>query len=490
MSVQPKLLVLGLLLLLSNLIFAQNTKSITVGEYQTTIKDKRLALVIGNNDYSEVSKLSNPINDAKAIKNALEACGFEVMTLENGTEKSIKEKVREFSEKLKSYDVGLFYYSGHGIEVNGVNYIAPVDIVREATANDIAEECVATEFILSKMGEAGQTNKTYIMVLDACRDNPFKNIFKDLGNQTWKAPSVVPSGSITCFAASQGEKAIEGNVLSPYTELFLEHITTPGLRIEDVFIRVRNDLAELKKRNAQIIQEPVEVNKLNSVFYFVPLKDDKTTQNNSIPEENKKELSTLKILSTANGTIKIDGELKGSIKKNEIKVFKLEPGEYFVQLFTEIDNIPYNEEIKLSASITKTLKFEIISKNQNISKTVPDKSEPGKIDNNNLVINIEGKNLEVYHKNLGEMKWQDAKKSCEKLGAGWRLPTYSEYEHLWKNLHSKGKGDFKSGWYYDNDENFIKMEINGYVFIGRESNFKIPNFEMPKKGYVIPVRDL
>jgi hypothetical protein len=212
---------LSFILLFINLFAQYSGKSITVGEYFTTIKDKRLALVIGNNDYSEVSKLSNPINDAKAIKNALEACGFEVMTLENGTEKSIKEKVREFSEKLKSYDVGLFYYSGHGIEVNGVNYIAPVDIVREATANDIAEECVATEFILSKMGEAGQTNKTYIMVLDACRDNPFKNIFKDLGNQTWKAPSVVPSGSITCFQHRKEKKPSRAMYSVPILNYFL-----------------------------------------------------------------------------------------------------------------------------------------------------------------------------------------------------------------------------------------------------------------------------
>jgi hypothetical protein len=336
------------------------------------------------------------------------------------------------------------------------------------------------------MGEAGEVNKTYIMVLDACRNNPFKNIFKDLSAETWKQPTVVPSGSITCFAASQGEKAIEGHLHSPYTELFLKHINTPGLKIEDLFKRIRIDLIELRKNNPQINQEPVEMNKLTTEFYFVPEKDGSATKPELEQGVKNTDLSTLKILSTANGTIKIDGELKGTIRENEIKVFKLEPGEYFVQLFTEKDNIPYNEEIKLYASKTETLKFDIINKNQNISKTEPAKSEPSKTENNKLVINIKGKYLEVYHKNLGDMDWLEAKKSCEKLGEGWRLPTSSECEQIKNLLFDAGKGNFKSGWYYDTDGNFIIMEIDGYAFVGRESGFP----QIPKKAYIRPVRDL
>jgi hypothetical protein len=249
-------------------------------------------------------------------------------------------------------------------------------------------------------------------------------------------------------------------------------MTTPGLRIEDVFIRVRNDLAELKKRNAQIIQEPVEVNKLNSVFYFVPLKDDKTTQNNSIPEENKKELSTLKILSTANGTIKIDGELKGSIKKNEIKVFKLEPGEYFVQLFTEKDNNKFDEEITLSAAKTETIKFDVKI-----------------ISQNNLVINIDGKNLEVYPTNLGEMSWQVAKNYCKKLGAGWRLPTWPEMEQIKILLQDKGISSFKSDLYFC-CEMLDDKEIP-YVYNIKTGAFCQWGFNKDcsiKKAYILPVR--
>ena len=361
-----------LLILAIAQLSAQEFKSITVGEYKTTIKDKRLALVIGNNEYEE-NKLSNPVKDAKAIKSALEACGFDVIIHENGTEKSIKEKVREFSEKLKNYDVGMFYYSGHGVELNGINYIVPIDIVHNATAADIAEECIATEFILSKMGEAGRTNKTYIMVLDACRDNPFKNIFKDLGNQTWKAPSVVPSGSITCFAASQGEKAIEGKDLSPYTELFLKHMKSPGLKIEDVFKRVRIDLEELKKNNPQLAQEPVEMNKLTTDFYFVPAREG-TNPPDTKPDN---ELATLKIFSTADGTIKIDGVQKGAIKSNKILIINNLPrGDHFVQLITS-DGNSKTETVKIISSDPVTIKFEnITSVNDKDNDGITDKDDP------------------------------------------------------------------------------------------------------------------
>jgi hypothetical protein len=486
MSVQPKLLLLGLLLLLSNLIFAQNTKSITVGEYQTTIKDKRLALVIGNFKYTGFSKLHSPDFDAKVMTAALQECGFEVIYLENGTKQSIESNIDIFSKKLKSYDVGLIYYSGHGAEIDGVTYLVPVDLPSNASLTDVKYKCVLTNWAMEKMAEAGDINKTYIMVLDACRDNPFLEVGKSTKVDCWTKPKNTPSGSIVCFAASNGEQASQGVSLSPYTELFLKHMKTPGLKLEDVFKEVRIDLTEMRRLNPKINQVPEEATKLTTNFYFVPAKDGIITKPQTTPEVKNTDLATLKILSTAKGTIKIDGELKGTIQENEIKVFKLEPGEYFVQLFTEKDNIPYNEEIKLSASKTETLKFDIISKNQNISKTEPDKSEPSKTENNKLVINIKGKYLEVYHKNLGDMDWLEAKKSCEKLGEGWRLPTSSECEQIKNLLFDAGKGNFKSGWYYDTDGNFIIMEIDGYAFVGRESGFP----QIPKKAYIRPVRDL
>jgi formylglycine-generating enzyme required for sulfatase activity/uncharacterized caspase-like protein len=353
------ILSLSFMLLYINLFAQYPDRSIIVGEYNTTIKEKRLALVIGNNEYTEISKLSNPINDASEIKKALKKCGFDVIEVLNADKKSIMAKVREFSEKLKTYDVGMLYYSGHGVEVNGYNYIVPIDIVGPATTIDIEEGCVATDFILKKMGEAGSMNKTFIMVLDACRNNPFKNNYRNLELETWKPPTDVPSGSITCFAASQGEKALDGidenSNNSPYTKLFLKHMLTPGLELEDIFKRIRIELKELAKNNKQLIQEPVEVNKLTGDFYFVP-------SNNITPEIVNPDINlkgaTLKILSNVSGELKIDGVSKGSIEKDNIKVVNdLNEGEYYIQLIPDNGWIPINKTHRLNSQMVEILKL-------------------------------------------------------------------------------------------------------------------------------------
>jgi uncharacterized caspase-like protein len=458
MSVQPKLLLLGLLHLLSNLIFAQNTKSITVGEYSTTIKDKRLALVIGNNEYNEVSKLSNPVEDARAIKTALEACGFEVMTLENGTEKSIKEKVREFSEKLKTYDVGMFYYSGHGVELNGINYIVPTDIVRNATAADIAEECVSTDFILKKMGEAGEVNKTYIMVLDACRNNPFKNIFKDLSAETWKQPTVVPSGSITCFAASQGEKAIEGHLHSPYTELFLKHINTPGLKIEDLFKRIRIDLIELRKNNPQINQEPVEMNKLTTEFYYVPLNNKKPDPK---PNEINSATARLKISSNSSGTLKIDGQNRGQIHKDEVLILELTAGEFILQFIPE-NGSPIKRNVSLSAGQSKVESFEVMAKDSDADK-VPDNNTNNTSNTNNCKIKTNDNSATIIYNYPNQLSDQKNIGPCYNE-SNFSLSVYNRWGqilYMKNNLNANWDGrDEKTGKLLEDGVYFFLMEAN------------------------------
>jgi hypothetical protein len=194
------------------------------------------------------------------------------------------------------------------------------------------------------------------MVLDACRNNPFKNIFKDLSAETWKQPTVVPSGSITCFAASQGEKAIEGHLHSPYTELFLKHINTPGLKIEDLFKRIRIDLIELRKNNPQINQEPVEMNKLTTEFYFVPLNNKKPDPK---PNEINSATARLKISSNSSGTLKIDGQNRGQIQKDEVLILELTAGEFILQFIPE-NGSPIKRNVSLSAGQSKVESFEVM----------------------------------------------------------------------------------------------------------------------------------
>jgi tetratricopeptide (TPR) repeat protein len=227
-----------------------------------TISDKRLALVIGNANY-KTSPLKNPSNDAHSMQTVLKECGFEVILVENADHKTIKNQIKAFTEQLKNYGTGLFFYAGHGIEVDGVNYLMPIDVTGELNKSDIENECVKTDWIQQRMVESGGDGKCHILILDACRNNPFVNRSRG-AQEIWSAPKNIPSGVITCYATSQGATAADGvgnNGL--YTSMLLKHIKTRGLTIEQVFKRVRVDL---KKQGGQ---EPIESTKLTQDFYFL-----------------------------------------------------------------------------------------------------------------------------------------------------------------------------------------------------------------------------
>jgi WD40 repeat protein len=227
-----------------------------------TNREKRLALLIGNGQYEHGTSLPNPVNDARSMRDMLKNLGFDVISVENQTKKQMDETIRQFGAKLKAYDVGLFFYAGHGIEVDGVNFMLPTDVPQQMAKEDIANDCVNTDWLQQKMAAAGAFNKTNIVILDACRNNPFRG-WRNYGEDIWITPKNVPTGLITAFAASQGESASDGlgqNGL--YTSVLLKHIKAQGVTIEDVFKRVR---IELLQKGGQV---PVETTKLTKDFYF------------------------------------------------------------------------------------------------------------------------------------------------------------------------------------------------------------------------------
>jgi tetratricopeptide (TPR) repeat protein len=226
------------------------------------VSDKRLALVVGNSNY-KTNPLKNPSNDARSMQNVLKECGFDVILVENADNKTIKNQIKTFTEQLKNYGTGLFFYAGHGIEVDGVNYLMPIDVAGELNKSDVENECIKTDWIQQRMVESGGDGKCHILILDACRNNPFVNRSRG-AQEIWSAPKNIPSGVITCYATSQGATAADGagsNGL--YTSMLLKHIKTKGLTIEQVFKRVRVDL---KKQGGQ---EPIESTKLTQDFYFL-----------------------------------------------------------------------------------------------------------------------------------------------------------------------------------------------------------------------------
>jgi uncharacterized caspase-like protein len=226
--------------------------------------EKRLALVIGNADYLNSNPLQNPVNDAKAIAQALEEVGFTVLLYVNSDLRTMKKAMDEFGEKLNEFTVGLFYYAGHGMQVKGNNYLIPVDASMKVE-QDVDYDCVDAGRLLGKMEAAG-TN-TNIVILDACRDNPFARSWsgRSAGQGSGLAFMNAPSGSIVAYATAPGKTASDGTGKNGlYTEALLQYIKVPNLLLEDFFKNVRAEV-EKKSNKTQITWE---ASSLKGNFYF------------------------------------------------------------------------------------------------------------------------------------------------------------------------------------------------------------------------------
>lgn len=242
---------------------SQATRMVTYNKKQEAVEIKKLALVIGNSNYRELTRLQNPANDARAMAAALEKLGFEVMKYEDLNYQGMKRAIGEFGVALDNYEVGLFYYAGHGVQYDGANYLIPVDanITNEA---EIEYECVDAGSVLSKM-EMMQT-KVNIIILDACRDNPFKFSSSRSAASPGLTGMDAPVGTIIAYATAPGRAASDGvgkNGL--YTEELLSYMFRPQLKVEDLFKQVRINVME-KTNNRQI---PWETSSLIGDFYFV-----------------------------------------------------------------------------------------------------------------------------------------------------------------------------------------------------------------------------
>lgn len=165
-----------LLFYLSTSILAQNDRGMkatsTTNNASNSSGEKRIALVIGNADYSNGSNLENPVNDATLMANTLNDLGFEVIFKTNMSLRQMQMAEAEFTSKLSEYDVSLFYYAGHGIQVDGTNYLLPTDVKLD-NKNMIKYEGFDIQNINNSF--AKNQSSTNIMILDACRNNPFKS---------------------------------------------------------------------------------------------------------------------------------------------------------------------------------------------------------------------------------------------------------------------------------------------------------------------------
>jgi TPR repeat protein len=223
--------------------------------------EHRVALVIGNGSYS-FSPLLNPVNDARAISEALQSMGFQVTRLENATIRQMSDAARDFGDTLQKGDVGLFFYAGHGMQIKGRNYLIPIgaDIQRE---DEVSFNAFDAGLLLEKMESAH--SRVNIVILDACRNNPFARSFR--ASSQGLAQMDAPVGSYLSFATAPAKVASDGkdgNGL--YTQYLLKAMRMPGLKIEEVFKRVRvNVMADSDGQ-----QIPWDNSSLTGDFYFIP----------------------------------------------------------------------------------------------------------------------------------------------------------------------------------------------------------------------------
>ena len=222
-------------------------------------KPQRLALVIGNSAYKD-APLPNPVNDAADMAKALEASGFTVMKRENASLREMHLALREFGDRLGRQSTGLVYFAGHGLQVRGRNYLLPVDadIARE---DEVAFSALDVAAVMEKLDSA--KNPVNIVILDACRNNPFGNRLTTQAKGL--APIDAPPGTLIAFATAPGSTAADGTGRNGlYTHYLVKEIARPGAAIEEVFKAVRAGV----RRDSKSAQVPWESTSLESAFVF------------------------------------------------------------------------------------------------------------------------------------------------------------------------------------------------------------------------------
>jgi hypothetical protein len=236
------------------------SKGLGIDGQAVTGSERRVALVIGNAAYDS-APLRNPVNDARAMAATLRALSFAVSALENASLTEMKRAIDDFGDGLRrSGGVGLFYFSGHGVQINGRNYIIPVG-ARVKGERDVEYESVDVGRVLGKMEDAG--NRMNLVILDACRDNPFARSFRSAASGL--AAMDAASGTFIAYATAPGRTADDGTGANGlYTEQLMRYMRTPGLKVEDVFKRVRVEV----EKDSGGKQVPWESSSLKGDFSF------------------------------------------------------------------------------------------------------------------------------------------------------------------------------------------------------------------------------
>ena len=216
--------------------------------------DRRVAFVVGNGTYKNVAQLPNPPIDAKAMASVLRNVGFEVVEGSNLTRDAMTEKLLDFGKRAQGADVAVFFYAGHGIAISGTNYLLPIDADIKSEMDVKLGAAINIDLTLDQtMGDA----KVKLVFLDACRDNPFAAKIKSnsptrsVAVQAGLAEMKSGEGTLIAFATGPGQTALDGQggTNSPFTRALIDHITKPGIEIQQAMTEVRAQVNEETNKN-------------------------------------------------------------------------------------------------------------------------------------------------------------------------------------------------------------------------------------------------
>jgi hypothetical protein len=253
------------------------------------VTGKRYALVIGNADYTDpnISRLSNPVNDASDMRDILLKLGFDVIYRVNAADKrGMEQAVQDFTARLQNGGIGLFYYAGHGVQVNGENHLIPTQVTLPSQT-EVQYNTMSAQYVLDKMEKAG--NGFNMVFLDACRDNPLPKKTRSIGKgKSGLAEMRHPNGSIIVFSTAPDKTAEDGKGRNgTFTKYLKEAIQRPGLTLNDMLMEVRqNVMAETSNR-----QVPWENSSLvGGKFCFAGCEDPQAKLANKRAEEAERQL--------------------------------------------------------------------------------------------------------------------------------------------------------------------------------------------------------
>ena len=413
--------------------------------------ERRSALVIGNSSYSTGS-LRNPANDADDMASALKRLGFDVILKKNTSQQDMEDAIRNFGDRLKRGGVGLFFYAGHGVQIAGKNFLLPIGarIDREI---DVKYRAVDADMVLDEMGNAG--NPMNIVILDACRDNPFGKSFRTT-SRGLAIISSAPRGTLISYSTNPGNVAADGSGHnSPYTGSLIKHMMTPGLPIEEVFKNVRQDLG----RQTEGKQIPWELSSLEGKFYFMPgsteIVVDNSETKEALEKQPQKEESERQDVQIQTSEPSSFADLK---KKMEAK---REKESQWVKDFEdakkmEADSSDMPEKIQVWRTFIANLTDERTTKIDEIRKyasyrierlehwkTTGKKTAPKEIKydvrfiayDDGTVLDTETNLMWAAKDNGADIDWYHAKNYCERYRGGgytdWRIPTIDELAGLY-----------------------------------------------------------